>query len=458
MALLNEAPMTPRTNSRPGRSALIHTITASVSIQGLTLASGAIAARILGPEGRGALAAAILWPTVIAGLGLFGLNHVLSLYAAKNDDVRDVMHAALLFTIIASMIAIPAGWILLPFVLPHQFASTVAAARLFLLFVPLNVLTTHIQAIELGRGRLRNYNITRVVLSGSYLVMLGVFWLCDIRAVGAFVVALLSANLITLLVRIVITGQRSFVPYVPLQYARRLLQQAAPFFLSSVLFLAQGSIDRALLLWFLAERDLGLFAVAASAGAAQSSVSASVRLLVFARGAAVGSVEAMTDGARVFRLMALAGGAMSLCLGAALPILIPLVFGHKFRESVVPAVLIVVTTFLQGQGQIIDETLRSQSKPTPGVYARVIGLAAFASLGAFLARAIGLIGVAVAGVVNQAIFLIFLMIVFRRQSPARLAPRFEDVKEFRIYRSSKRERAALQPTTTVATVTEESSG
>ena len=56
--------------ARPGLTDLAGTYAATLLVQGSTLVVGVVLARALGPEARGTLAAALIWPTMIAGLAL----------------------------------------------------------------------------------------------------------------------------------------------------------------------------------------------------------------------------------------------------------------------------------------------------------------------------------------------------------------------------------------------------
>ncbi len=80
------------------------------------MVSGVELARGLGLTGRGELAAAILWPTMIGGIGVLGLEESVTFHVAgarKRSEVGGLLGArslcaiqALLFTVIA-LVAVP---------------------------------------------------------------------------------------------------------------------------------------------------------------------------------------------------------------------------------------------------------------------------------------------------------------------------------------------------------------
>src|SRR5215470_16531236 len=101
--------------------ALIVTVLTTGVLQLANLASGLLAARLLLPEGRGALAIAILWPTTLAYLLLLGLSDAVTYYSAnRQEDPRRVFGAALWLGLSLSALAMLAGhWIVVPLAYAH---------------------------------------------------------------------------------------------------------------------------------------------------------------------------------------------------------------------------------------------------------------------------------------------------------------------------------------------------
>ena len=79
----------------------------------LGITTGILAARMLLPEGRGALAAIILWPHIIVGLGILGLNESL-IYRLGNKDVDrgKAIASALMAAFLLSVLMVIIGWVL----------------------------------------------------------------------------------------------------------------------------------------------------------------------------------------------------------------------------------------------------------------------------------------------------------------------------------------------------------
>src|SRR5258708_25585805 len=77
-------------------------------IQVVSAATSIIAARSLGPDGRGWLAAALLMPSIVASFGTFGLETVLARRAASaNSEDKSKYAEALVFGLLIGTVLSP---------------------------------------------------------------------------------------------------------------------------------------------------------------------------------------------------------------------------------------------------------------------------------------------------------------------------------------------------------------
>lgn len=411
----------------PRKRALAATFASSIWIQLLTIISGVLAARLLQPEGRGVLAAVFIWPSVFGSIALLGLNNALSISAARERvNLGRQTRVALSVGTVSSIVVMVLGWFLYPWLVP---ADNLALNRLNLIFIPLFVLTAHLMAIDQGAGSFRRFNIARNVLNPVYLVLVLFFWFLGIHAVFWFVAAQLFANLAVLIYRLAAMGKSDWTPGDQPADERMLVRAGIPFFLASVAYMVRDNIDRALLLFLLGPAPLGIYVVALTASGAHMTLSKSFNLVIFARSAAQSKDDAMADTAKLFRMMFLVNAIFGLALAAALPWLIPLLFGRSFAGSVWPAMLLVASQLLLAQGSLLEESLRAQNKPFYGVIGLVITISVFAAVGIVLAPRLGVAGAAVASIVAQFCFCVFMCAVLKCFQPsAQLFPDVADVR------------------------------
>src|SRR5215510_5738094 len=85
------------------------------------LVTGMLAARLLGPEGRGQLAAAQAWPWFLVTLGSFGLTEAIAYFVARSPSrARAALATGLLLAVPFTLVAVAAGLWLLPRMLRGQ--------------------------------------------------------------------------------------------------------------------------------------------------------------------------------------------------------------------------------------------------------------------------------------------------------------------------------------------------
>lgn len=411
----------------PRKRALVATFASSVWIQVLTVVSGILVARSLQPEGRGLLAAVFIWPSAFGSIALLGLNNALAISAAKERTrLGRQTRAALVIGTASSLAIVALGWFAFPwFVTPE----TLALNRLNLLYIPLFVLTANLMAIDQGSGNFRRFNFARNVFNPVYLLLVVAFWFLGIRQVIWFVAAQLVANLAVLLYRLAAMTRNDWEEGdQPLQQGK-LVRSGIPFFLASVAYMIRDNIDRALLLFLLGPAPLGLYVVALTASGAHLTLSKSFNLVVFARSAALAKGEAIADTAKLFRMTWVVNALFGIALAVALPWLIPLLFGQSFSGSVLPAMLLVISQVLVAQGSLLEESLRAQNKPYYGVIGLAVTISVFALTGLLLTPRFGVAGTAIASILAQLCFCLFMCAVLKRFEPAaRLRPTVADLR------------------------------
>ena len=395
----------------------------------MTLISGVLVARLLQPDGRGVFAAVQLWPVIFAALAWLGANYSLAVRVAKEPkDILPLARLAVALAILSSGVFIAVAWVILPWLLPPHQESILQMSRLYLIiFLPINVLLAYLQALDQGAGRLGPFNTVRHVLSIVYVFIILGFWLADVHDVAWFAGALLTANFFTLLVRIHLTSWSCLLPdFNPMRLAS-VIKQGAPYLASSAVYLAKDNVERLLLLFLLGTTQLGWYVIAFTAAGLHTTVTKSVNFLILSRSGALNSEYAARDSARIFRIMSVVSAALSVTMMAILPLLIPIMFGMAFQQAVMPAIVLVAAQYFSGQGAIIDEGLRAQSRPTIGLAAGLVSMAVFAGGAFWLAPAHGILGVAIASVGGQITYCLFLAIYLRSRFQTQLLPSAVDL-------------------------------
>jgi O-antigen/teichoic acid export membrane protein len=181
--------------------ALSVTFLASVLIHLVNIATGVLAARLLGPEGRGELAAVFLWPSLLAGTGMLGLHEAVAYAgAARTLDPRRIFGSSLVMGALLAVPLVLIGVAAFPILYDDFRPEVLDIGLLYLAFVPLNLLTMFPTSLLQGTMQLKSWNLLRVQVHVTYLACLLALWAADAVTVRNMAVGMLVANLVNLFV------------------------------------------------------------------------------------------------------------------------------------------------------------------------------------------------------------------------------------------------------------------
>ncbi len=392
---------------RIGARAYVTTLASSLMIQVCTLLQGVLVARLLGPEGRGQLAAATLWPTLFAAVCLFGIDVAIARRAGKAPDLAALSRTAVALGGATSTVAIAASLLLIPVLLPSGERGLLSLALTAVLLIPINHLTLFLQAAELGAGRFGLLNLSRSVLYPVYLAALAVLYLSHLRSVGWVLAALIAASASALAV-LIAARRRALFGRWTVERPGTLAREGLPYALAAIGTSLQLRIDQILLLWLLPVKDLGVYVVALSAASAVNSAAGAMSTVAFTRSAQASAREGFEMVARDFRRTAILSFGVAAVTIPALPFLLPLIYGGDFERATSIGMSLVAGSVFAGLSQLLDQALRAQGRPFTGLVARGHALLAMCIAGYVLTASLGLIGMAIAYVLSQFIGLVAL--------------------------------------------------
>ncbi len=395
------------------------TFLVNLSIQAVNIFTGVICARLLQPEGRGALATVVLWPTILAGVGILGTNWALAREAAASPEREaDLARTAVVLGIVQATFFGVLGYFLVPHLLPSDKQHLTALARLFLLFLPLNFISLNLIALEQGRLRWRRYNLARLPFFIIYAILLLCFWLARVNQVIWFLAALLLSNLTTTTICLWLQWSNIYQGRIRLSEYIRIIKQSFPFFLAAVGMMMAWQVDKALVVGLLSTEEVGWYMAALTFAMAHASLGETLGVTSFAAMANEPDWDKQRDYvARVFRQATLLYLSATVAIALmSLIFLVPL-FGASFAPAKAPAAILALATGLSALGQILNESLRGRGIVFPGVtallcQAGVMGLAAW-----FWAPRYGIVGMVWAVVFGSVVqFLVLIINVMIRLS------------------------------------------
>lgn len=391
---------------RSMKSALVGTFATDSAVLFVTVLTGSLAARLLLPEGRGALAATLFWPQLLAGLGWLSLSDAATYRIGVQPDRAPVVTASALWLALAlASLTMFCGYLLLPLLLGQERAHLVPLARGYLLaFVPFNFVALGLLASDHGNLHFGRYNILRLLVSLVYLVCLLALWATDRASVGWVAAANCAGTVLVTLLLVKVHGSKLLLA-PSREEIKALAGLAGRFHPTSVLLFLAAQVDQFVVLTLWDDATLGKYVVAVTvAGSGFAVVGSAFHKVLFPHLVWVREARAQAELlARGVRCATMLLVALSVPIAMVMPWLVHWLFGAAFAEVVRPAWALLVGYLLVALKGILIQGFRGLGEGRPGAVAAAINIVLILLLAWPLGDAWDLVGVATAvGVANMA--------------------------------------------------------
>lgn len=352
-------------------------ITLSGSIGQLLIAilGSILAARLLGAEARGELAAIQLLPTLLITIAALGTPSALTYYTARSPkDAGTLLGSSLAIANVGILIALIAGWIATPYILKSQPPEIIDAGLVYLLLVPLAIYYGTPWSIFLGLQDYISFNILKLLPNIAYLIAIfsALFYLNPIKIIEINLILIsifvLPSVWITYKLRI------DSLIRVNFQTMRKIGGYSFSSFLTSLLPIINQRIEYFFILGQLNTIAMGVYAVAAVAGQAQLTIISSIGAILLPN---VASSEVKNKNiifSRLLRLTIIVSTLSTFFLISILPELLSLLYGKEFLDALTPALILVAASGLMGINQIIAAGFRGVGRPSLVLWSEAISL------------------------------------------------------------------------------------
>lgn len=344
----------------------------------LGLISGVLAARLLGPHGRGELAIVTLWPLNLGLVGSLGLNQAVTYFSAKQPD-----QCAAVWTIALSMAAVQGavlfvlGYFALPYLLSAQPEYVVRWARLFLLYLPVGFVLSYFQNLLQGAMQIRHFNLTRLITSATYVAgVLFLFWLNQ-ASVPLVSLAWLMSFVVGAVVGMALVRKEIHPHWIWNRgLSRDMLRYGLRAYTGHVAQILHPQVVILVMTVFLPAAALGYYAVGYTMAAGLLIIPAGVGAVTLAKGAQVPAQEAQRILGQSLRLMMVLLVPAGAVLYLAAPVLLRVFFGHEFLPAVDASRILLAAILPLAVSQVLYEGLRALGHPQGAGYAGLAGILA----------------------------------------------------------------------------------
>ncbi|OFW40104.1 MAG: hypothetical protein A3F70_03715 [Acidobacteria bacterium RIFCSPLOWO2_12_FULL_67_14] len=382
-------------------------------IMGCGIVTGLIAARSLGPDGRGQLAAITVWTITFVYVGDFGLPDAAAYAAAAERDRRDrVWTTAQILAIAFGLVIVLVGWWFVPFAFTGDNEALIPLARWYLALFAVPSLGASVALAWLqGVGRMRAFNLSRPIVQLVNAAGMAILFLEGVDSLEHFAAVLLVGTASGWLVAAALgPGRRAIAapPSAPL--ARRMLGYGVRTQWGNWATVANERLDQLLLSTLTPAASLGLYVVAFSYAMLLQAIANTTAMAMWP-----GLVAAHQAGtapayiARWYRRLLWVTLTAAVIVAGASPFVIPLLFGEAFSSAVPLALLLVPAVTVLGMNEILSTGFHGSGRPEVVSVSQAVGLVVtVAALAALLPR-YGAYGAAVASLLSYSSTHVFLL-------------------------------------------------
>ncbi|RKY59611.1 MAG: hypothetical protein DRP94_03110 [Candidatus Latescibacterota bacterium] len=334
----------------------------------LRMASVAIVARWLGPEGKGVLVLALLVPGM---LGLFldmGVS-VSNVYFAGSGkmEVRRLLASSIglglastAFGLVLVAVCIRAG--LLGRLVPGVPAEFLALAMANL---PISLLSGYLLAVLQGLGRIVTVNIVRLIQGITMLIFTILLVVTFGFGLGGALVAWLLGGLGCLSGAVFALRKEgaSFKPAWDVGAVGKLLSFGLKGYVANILQFFNYRLDMFLVNCFLGPASVGIYSVAVKLGEMLWYLPSAVGFVIFPKAASTDADEMNTFTPKVFRATLALTAAGALALGVVGRPLIGFVFSDAFLPSYGPMLVLLPGVVLLGASKVLTNEITGRGYP-----------------------------------------------------------------------------------------------
>lgn len=402
---------------------ILATFTSNAALVVIMIGTATITSRMLGPEGRGALALACWLPSIAATFALLGQDSVNSTFAGLYKQARPGLFLqTLVFTAFGSAVSVAVicayfFWLPVP---RGQFATLSSSIVWASCFIgPVIVFSTLIFSLVRGVGKVVLSSVLRIVAGLTSLVALAVFlvWMKQGVTAAVWIVALapLPATLLAIvLLRDEIKPRPGAYPgWLP----ARSLKFGLPLCLATAATFLVYRLDQGILGYMVGVKELGLYAVAVSLAEQLKMLPGSISTAFLPRLA--NELETRRSQVpAVFRVTVVASlGAMLLASLAGAPAIV-IMFGWAFVGAIPPFLVLLPGVAALGGASILASDLLTRQKPGYNLTVAWATLAVSVAGNLLLIPFLGIMGSALAATLSYMVALWLWILFYTRESSA----------------------------------------
>jgi O-antigen/teichoic acid export membrane protein len=397
-----------------GAAAVLQSLLSKLLVIAINTTTGIITARLLAPEGRGELAALILWPLFWANALTLGVPSALVFNLRRRPEQgAQYVAGALALGSGLSVAAVLVGVALMPRFLAQYSGEIVQAARLLLWHAPICIFILIGRAAFEARGDFRHSNATLFGSSLLGLIGLGVLAATDLltpwRAALSY-----TLNSVPVALWVLLRLWRTFKPQWQACGAawRALLRYGVRAYGAELVNAMSLQLDQVLVVGLLNPAAMGTYVVAVSLARMLQLFQQAIVMVLFPKAAGRPAAEVIALTGRAARLSALVTVAGGLGVMLAGQMLLRLFYGAEFVAATNLLRLLTLETIITSTTLVLAQAFMALGKPGTVTLLQGVGLGLSVGLMLVLIPRFGLLGAGLALVCSAIVRLGLMMLSF----------------------------------------------
>lgn len=381
------------------------------------LVAATVAARLLGPAGKGYYSSLLLLAGLMIQIFGAGLGEAAIVLAGRGKVSLATAVSGTMFALVPLSLA--AGlvfWAVATAVLESADPERGTAVVLGSVLVVLNTCYTTIVAFLVARERMVAVATLSVIATGG--TTLALWFLLAVRGdgMGAAIFASVLGAVLGLggTVAVVRRMKVSLRPRLARAYLPAAFRMGVALQVSNLLVLLTARLDLLLVYRLGDAAEAGGYSVALTIGALVGSAPIAVSYASFPRLATLGEEEAAALTRNVVRVGMAAALLVGAVLAAASPLVIPLAFGSEYSPAVVPTLILVPAGVLWSGQWLLCRAAAARGVPRPLLVSFAASFVAMLVLDLVLIGPLGAEGAALAAAVAPALGLAIALAYYRR--------------------------------------------
>lgn len=393
-------------------------IAAGVGGQLLLLISGPLVARILGVEGRGYLAALIVWPGMLAALGTMGIPGACSYFLnSEPRQTERTLGAVYRMAIWQTIILTAISGVFLFWWGRGKPEEVQAAIYPTLVIIPAGLAQEYALAVLQGKQRFSAFNAMRLLPALLYAICVVVLFLLHENRLFIVVLLWVSTFLLAGVTTTIVALRQTRIDWnIQSDLRRRIRKFGLHGHIGAIAPVDGLRLDQLAASIFFAPAALGIYVVGYAFTNLPKFISQSAGMVAYP---AIAQRQGFAEKERLvwkyFWGITFTNCAISAILIVAMPFLVTFFFGKEFLASVSIAQILLVGTTFAASRRILVEALRGYGYPQVSSLAEVSMYPWLLTGGAFLMWVYGVKGLAIGVSIGYVLSLAVALVVWKKK-------------------------------------------